>query len=58
MHKEHVHYIISYLSNITQLDLALLASAATAPQKEPERILILIFIYLNVDRSEKQNVST
>jgi len=42
-----IHY---YLSNITQLDWTLLASAATAPDKVPERIFTLIFMckYLTV----------
>lgn len=33
-----------YLSNTTQLACAFLASAATAPQGDPETILILTFI--------------
>lgn len=37
-------YICLYLSNITQLDLALLDSAATTPPGESQTIFILTFI--------------
>ena len=42
--KQGVHYFY-YLSNITQFDPAFLASAATTPQREPQTIFILTFIY-------------
>jgi hypothetical protein len=38
-------YYFDYLSNMTQFDLALLASAATTPQCVPQTIFILTFIY-------------
>lgn len=43
----HTHTQKDYLSNTTQLDWTFLASAATAPHKDPERIFTLIFICIN-----------